>query len=72
MKYTIIPSKRFLKDIKRCEKRGYDMRLLKDAVALLAAGHQGQAYVFSPCRLCPRANPFILLTNQSVLPNDSI
>ena len=36
MKFTIIPSKRFLKDIKRCEKRGYDMRLLKDAVALLA------------------------------------
>ena len=35
-------------------------------------GHQGQACVFSPCRLCPRANPFILLTNQSVLPNDSI
>lgn len=35
MKYTIIPSKRFLKDLKRCEKRGYDMRLLKDAVALL-------------------------------------
>ena len=40
MKYTIIPSKRFLKDIKRCEKRGYDMRLLKDAVALL--GETGQ------------------------------
>jgi len=34
-------------------------------------GHQGQACVFSPCRLCPRANPFILLTNQSVLLNDS-
>ena len=41
MKYTIIPSKRFLKDIKRCEKRGYDMRLLKDAVALL--GETGNA-----------------------------
>ena len=33
MKYTIIPSKRFLKDLKRCEKRGYDMQLLKDAVS---------------------------------------
>ena len=35
-----------------------------------SGGHQGQACVFSPCRLCPRANPFILLTNQSVLPGD--
>ena len=28
-------------------------------------GHQGQACVFPPCRLCPRANPFILL-NESI------
>ena len=36
MKYTIIPSKRFLKDMKRCEKRGYNMQLIKDAIAQLA------------------------------------
>ena len=36
MKYTIVPSKRFQKDMKRCEKRGYDMQLLKDAIKLLA------------------------------------
>ena len=36
MKYTIIPSKRFLKDMKRCEKRGYNMQLIKDAIEQLA------------------------------------
>lgn len=36
MRYAIIPSKRFEKDLKRCEKRGYDMQLIKDALALLA------------------------------------
>jgi len=36
MKYKIIPSKRFEKDMKRCQKRGYDMRLIKDAIMLLA------------------------------------
>lgn len=36
MKYTIIPSTRFKKDMKRCEKRGYNMQLVKDAIALLA------------------------------------
>ena len=36
MKYKIIPSKRFEKDMKRCEKRGYNMQLIKDAIVLLA------------------------------------
>ena len=36
MKYTIIPSKRFMKDMKHCEKRGYNMQLIKDAIAQLA------------------------------------
>lgn len=36
MKYRIIPSKRFEKDLKRCEKRGYNMQLVKDAIMLLA------------------------------------
>lgn len=36
MKYTIIPSTRFKKDMKRCEKRGYNMQLVKDAIVLLA------------------------------------
>ncbi len=36
MKYKIVPSKRFEKDMKRCQKRGYDMHLIKDAIILLA------------------------------------
>ena len=36
MKYKIIPSKRFEKDMKRCQKRGYNMQLIKDAIILLA------------------------------------
>ena len=36
MKYAIKPSKRFEKDLKRCEKRGYDMWLIKEVITLLA------------------------------------
>lgn len=36
MKYKVIPSKRFEKDMKRCQKRGYDLQLIKDAIGLLA------------------------------------
>ena len=36
MRYKIIPSKRFEKDMKRCQKRGYNMQLIKDAIMLLA------------------------------------
>ena len=36
MMYAIKPSKRFEKDLKRCEKRGYDMRLIKEVITLLA------------------------------------
>ena len=55
MKYTIIPSKRFLKDLKRCEKRGYDIRLLKDAVALLAETGQLPA-TYRPHKLSGQYN----------------
>ena len=36
MMYAIKPSKRFEKDLKRCEKHGYDMRLIKEVITLLA------------------------------------
>ena len=36
MRYKIIPSKRFEKEMKRCQKRGYNLQLIKDAIALLA------------------------------------
>ena len=37
MKYQIKTSTRFKKDLKRCAKRGLDMRLIYDAINLLAA-----------------------------------
>lgn len=37
MKYDIITSNRFKKDLKRCSRRGLDMRLIYDAMQLLAA-----------------------------------
>ena len=36
MKYEIITPNRFKKDLKRCEKRGLKMRLIYDAINLLA------------------------------------
>ena len=36
MMYTIITSNRFKKDLKRCAKRGLNMRLVYDAMQLLA------------------------------------
>ncbi|WP_455635444.1 type II toxin-antitoxin system YafQ family toxin [Parabacteroides sp.] len=35
MKYTPNTTTKFNKDVKRCKKRGYDMRLLKKVVDLL-------------------------------------
>jgi len=36
MKYKVTYRKNFEKDYARCKKRGYDMSLLKNVVALLA------------------------------------
>ena len=36
MKYQIRTSKRFDKQIKLCQKRGYNMQLIRDAIRLLA------------------------------------
>ena len=36
MKYKVTYRKNFEKDYARCKKRGYDMSLLKEVIALLA------------------------------------
>lgn len=38
MKYEIKPSKKFGKDVKRLNRRGYDMSLLTEVLELLADG----------------------------------
>lgn len=38
MKYTIKPTSKFQKDLKRIQKRGYDLSLLKEIIKKLANG----------------------------------
>lgn len=40
MTYTIRPTSRFQKDLKRVQKRGYDLSLLSDIIKKLANGEQ--------------------------------
>mgnify|MGYP000063226807 FL=1 len=40
MKYTIKPTSRFQKDLKRIIKKGYDIRLIKDVIQKLANGEE--------------------------------
>ena len=35
MKYTVKPTSKFQKDLKRIQKRGYDMRLMTDIIKKL-------------------------------------
>lgn len=38
MKYTVKPSSKFQKDLKRVEKRGYNLTLISEVIKLLANG----------------------------------
>ena len=40
MKYIIKPSTRFKKDLKRLEKRGYNLTLLTEVIKILANGNK--------------------------------
>lgn len=40
MTYTVRPTSRFQKDLKRVQKRGYDLSLLTDIIKKLANGEQ--------------------------------
>lgn len=40
MKYTVKPTIKFQKDLKRVQKRGYDISLLTDIIKKLANGEQ--------------------------------
>lgn len=40
MKYTIKPTTKFQRDLKRVQKRGYDISLLTDIIKKLANGEQ--------------------------------
>ncbi len=60
MKYTLKPSTKFQKDIKRIEKRGYNLALLADVIKIIANGEELEAKYkdhhlsgnYAKCREC--------------------
>ena len=38
MKYTLKPTGRFQKDLKKAQRRGYNLELLKEVIKILAEG----------------------------------
>ena len=40
MTYSIRPTKKFQKDLKRAKRRGYDLSLLRDVIKLLSEGKE--------------------------------
>lgn len=60
MSYTVKPTSRFTKDLKRVHRRGYDIALITAVIKLLAAGEQLPAQYkdhaltgnFAGCREC--------------------
>ncbi|MBN2285494.1 MAG: type II toxin-antitoxin system YafQ family toxin [Tissierellales bacterium] len=40
MKYTIKPSAKFQKDLKRINKRGYNLELLTEVIKIIASGEE--------------------------------
>ena len=38
MKYTVKPSSKFQRDLKKLQKRGYDLTLISDIIKVLASG----------------------------------
>ena len=69
MKYTIRPTSRFVKDLKRVQKRGYDISLLADVIKELADGQElpqknkDHALVgdFDGCRECHITPDWLLI-----------
>ena len=69
MKYTVKPSAKFQKDLKRIEKRGYDLKLLTEVIKLLADGkilpekYRDHALTgnFTNCRECHIQNDWLLI-----------
>ncbi len=69
MKYTIRPTSRFVKDLKRVQKRGYDISLLADVIKKFADGEElpqknkDHALVgdFDGCRECHITPDWLLI-----------
>ncbi len=67
--YTVKPTTRFQKDLKRLQKRGYDMALLTQVIKLLADGQElpprnrdhSLSGNFAGCRECHIAPDWLLI-----------
>ncbi len=69
MKYVVKPSNRFKRDVKRAEKRGYNINLLTDVIKKISSGEQlSRKYMDHPlkgeyinCRECHIAPNWLLI-----------
>ena len=69
MKYTIKPSSKFQRDLKKVQKRGYDLSLISDIIKILASGetleqkHKDHKLIgnFSNCRECHITPDWLLI-----------
>lgn len=69
MKYNIVPSNQFKKDLKLCIKRGYDISLLQNIVDNLVTGipipykHKNHALsgMYSNCKECHITSDWLLI-----------
>ena len=69
MKYTAKPTKKFKKDLKTVQKRGYSIDLLTDVIIKLASGEQLEAKYndhelqgeYKGCRECHIAPDWLLV-----------
>ena len=67
--YAIKPTTKFQKDLKRIQKRGYDISLLTDVIKKLAAGEQlpdknkdhSLSGIFTGCRECHITPDWLLI-----------
>ena len=69
MKYEIRPTTKFQKDLKRAQRRGYDISLLTDVIKMLAAGEVLPAKYkdhnlsgdYAGCRECHITSDWLLI-----------
>ena len=73
MKYAVKPSSTFRKDLKRIEKRGYDLALLTEVIKTLASGedlpHKYRDHTlsgnYSQCRECHITPDWLLIYEKT-------
>jgi mRNA interferase YafQ len=73
MKYTVKPSIKFQKDLKKIEKRGYNLALLTEVIKIIASGEELPAKcrdhnlsgTFAECRECHITPDWLLIYERT-------